>query len=346
MKKWNDILATGQTLTTSEVVGVADDLLSADFSDEEKADFLGKLHQRGETADEIAAFAEAFLEHAHHFSLEASLRPVLDVCGTGGDKLGLFNVSTAVMFVAAGAGARVVKHGNRGITSKCGGADVLEALGVKVELPQPALQDMLAEAGAAFLFAPVFHPTFKAVAGARKILAARGQASIFNMLGPLLNPARPEFQLTGVFHRQLLELYATALPKLGRRSAWIVHGQAGHHGVMDEISTLGPTACLQVRDEFAERHEFDVRSLGIAAGSLDALRGGDAADNAVILETILSGAAHGPRRDIVIVNAAAALQVTGLASDWSSAIAKAEESLDSGKARQVLQTMRKISASA
>lgn len=345
MKNWNNILAAGQALTTCEVVSVANDLLSADFSDEEKADFLGMLHQRGETADEIAAFADAFLVYAQPFAVETSLCPVLDVCGTGGDKLGLFNISTAVMFVAAGAGARVVKHGNRGITSKSGGADVLEALGVKVEMPLPVLQDMLAEAGAAFLFAPVFHPTFKAVAGARKILAARGQASIFNMLGPLLNPARPEFQLTGVFHRQLLELYATALPKLGRRSAWIVQGQAGPHGVMDEISTLGPTECLQVRNQQTGRQEIDARSLGFAAGSLDALLGGDAADNAAILETILSGADHGPRRDIVVVNTAAALQVAGLANDWSSAIAKAEESLDSGKARQVLQTMRKISSS-
>lgn len=346
MKSWSDVLATGQPLAACEVVSVADDLLSADFSDDEKADFLGALHKRGETADEIAAFADAFLGHAQPFAVEASLRPVLDVCGTGGDKLGLFNVSTAVMFVAAGAGARVVKHGNRGITSKSGGADVLEALDVKADLPAPALQNMLAKAGATFLFAPVFHPTFKAVAGARKILAGRGQASIFNMLGPLLNPARPEFQLTGVFHRQLLDLYATALPKLGRRSAWIVHGQAGPHGVMDEISTLGPTECLQVGNDIIERQEIDVRSLGIAAGCLDDLLGGDAAVNAAILEKILSGADHGPRRDLVVVNAAAALQVAGLASDWSSAIAKAAESLDSGKARQVLQTMRKISASA
>lgn len=344
MKNWNDVLKTGQPLAPCQVVNVAVDLLSADFSDEDKADFLGALHQRGETSEEIAAFADAFLEHAQPFTVEAALRPVLDVCGTGGDKLGLFNVSTAVMFVAAGAGARVVKHGNRGITSKSGGADVLEALGIRVDLPSPVLQDMLAQAGATFLFAPLFHPTFKAVAGARKILAARGQASIFNMLGPLLNPARPEFQLTGVFHRQLLELYAKALPRLGRRSAWIVLGQAGSCGVMDEISTLGPTESLQVRGDNTERHEIDVRCLGIEVGCLDDLLGGDAAENAAILEKILSGADRGPRRDIVVVNAAAALRVADLASDWPVAIAKAAESLDSGKALKVLQTMRKISA--
>lgn len=346
MKKWIEKAATGKALTRNEINSVADELLSDDYDDTDKATFLGVLNQRGETPDEITVFAEAFLRHAKPFEVPVEQRPILDVCGTGGDKLGLFNVSTAVMFVAAGAGARVVKHGNRGITSKSGGADVLEALGVKIDLPASALQEMLARSGAVFLFAPLYHPSFKAVAGARKILANQGQVSIFNMLGPLLNPARPEFQLTGVFDRQLLDLYARVLPELGRRAAWVVHGKAGPSAVVDEISTLGKTECRQVHGTHINQVEIDVTTMGFAPAELDDLRGGDAAENAVMVENILSGRDLGPRREIVLVNAAAALQVANLASDWTDALRKTADSIDSGAARSILEKMRRASADA
>jgi anthranilate phosphoribosyltransferase len=346
MKKWIEQVASGNELSGGEVDCVAQDLLSEDWDDTDKASFLGALHQRGETPSEITAFAEAFLRLAQPFDVPLTRRPILDVCGTGGDKLGLFNVSTAVMFVAAGAGACVVKHGNRGITSKSGGADVLEALGVRVDLPVAALQEMLAHSGAVFLFAPLFHPAFKAVAGARKILASQGQVSIFNMLGPLLNPARPEFQLTGVFDRQLLDLYARVLPALGRRAAWVVHGHAGPSAVVDEISTLGPTECREVLGTHVNEVEIDAATMGFAPADLDDLRGGDAADNAVMVENILAGTDRGPRREIVLVNAAAALQVTGMARDWTNALQRATESIDSGAARDVLGRMRQVSADA
>jgi anthranilate phosphoribosyltransferase len=343
MKPWTERVSAGTALSAAEVATIAEDLLSASSSDEDKADFLEALHARGETPDEIKAFAEAFLRHAEPFEVPSGLGPLLDVCGTGGDKLGLFNISTAVMFAAAGAGAKLAKHGNRGITSRSGGADVLEALGVPVDLPSDRLQGMLEEAGAAFLFAPRFHPAFKAVAPARKLLAARGRASIFNMLGPLLNPARPSRQLTGVFSETLLPLYAEVLPGLGRERAWVVHGQAGQHGVMDEISTLGPTIIAKVESGTRSTETMSVGHWGVAAGALEELRGGDAVENAMILEEILSGARRGAPRDIVQVNAAAAIMVTGLCDDRAEAMERIAASIDSGAARKVLATMRRVS---
>lgn len=327
---------TGAELSAARIAEAAAALLSAAVADEEKADFLEALHRRGETPAEVTAFAREFLIRAEPFPVPAGVGPVLDVCGTGGDRLGLFNVSTTVMFVAAGAGARLVKHGNRGITSKSGGADVLEALGVPIEAPADRLQGMLAESGAVFLFAPRFHPAFKAVVAARKILAARGSASVFNMLGPLLNPARPEFQLAGVFSPQLVPLYASVLPELGRRRAWVVHGRTDAGGVMDEISTLGPTT---VADTGGEGREFQPSDFRVPVPGIEELRGGDAAKNASILLSILDGAT-GPRRDIVVANAAAAILVCGLAADLDEGMQRARESIDSGRARAVLESLR------
>lgn len=342
MKQWTEAVRSGRPLATADVATITDALLAAEFSDEDKADFLEALHARGESPAEITAFAEAFLQHAEPFETPSGLGPLLDVCGTGGDKLGLFNISTAVMFVAAGAGAKLAKHGNRGITSRSGGADVLEALGVPVDLPLDRLHGMLEEAGAAFLFAPRFHPAFKSVAPARKILASRGSASIFNMLGPLLNPARPSRQLTGVFSEKLIPLYADVLPGLGREHAWIVHGKAGDQGVMDEISTLGPTVIARVRDGRASTETVAAADWNVPEGALEELRGGDAAENAVILEEILSGERRGAARDIVSINAAAAIIVAGLCDDRTEAMERVAEAIEAGAARRVLSVMRRI----
>ena len=345
MNTWEQKASAGQ-LTENEIRAVTGWLLDESVAAEDKADFLGALHRRGETPEEVVTLAGTILERAVPFEVPPDLRPVIDVCGTGGDKLGLFNISTAVMFVAAGAGARLVKHGNRGITSKSGGADVLEALGVPVDLPVPRLQDMLGEAGAAFLFAPCFHPAFKAVAPARKLLAERGQPSVFNMLGPLLNPSRPEGQLTGVFSESLVGLYADVLPGLGRERAWIVHGKAGEAGVMDEISTLGPTLIAKVVEGKTTRATVTPAELGVAEAELEALRGGDAMANAKILADLLQGEVGGPARDIVVVNAAAALIVAGITDDWAEATERAGTSIDSGAADQVLQRMRRVAGTA
>lgn len=345
MSEWSVIAGKGE-LDAVQIREVTRWLLDESVPAEDKADFLGVLHRRGETPSEVVALADNMLSRAVPFDVEPDLRPVLDVCGTGGDKLGLFNISTAVMFVAAGAGARLVKHGNRGITSKSGGADVLEALGLPVDLPVPQLHDMLGEAGAVFLFAPCFHPAFKAVAPARKLLAERGQPSVFNMLGPLLNPARPENQLTGVFSESLVALYADVLPGLGRKRAWVVHGKAGNAGVMDEISTLGPTLIAKVSADGASRETVMPADLGVPTAGLEAIRGGDAAENARMLLEILQGDRRGAARDIVIVNAAAAIVVAGLTNDWREASERATESIDSGAAEQVLQRMRRVAGTA
>ena len=341
MSDWAEIAASGQ-LTPEQLHAVAAWLLDASIPADAKAVFLGALNRRGETPGEITALAEEFLGHAVPFEVPPGLRPVIDVCGTGGDKLGLFNVSTAVMFVAAGAGARLVKHGNRGITSKSGGADVLEALGIPMDLDPGRLQDMLGDAGAAFLFAPRFHPAFAAVAPARKLLAERGQLSIFNMLGPLLNPARPEGQLAGVFSERLVPLYAGVLPRLGRQRALVVHGQAGHAGVMDEISTLGPTTVARVGPKGTEVVTMTPVDFGVPVALLDDLRGGDAAHNAGLIDELLRGSRRGAMRDIVLVNAAAAITVAGLTDDWAEACERAEASFDSGAARTVLQRMQRL----
>lgn len=345
MSEWSGIAAKGE-LDAVQIREVTRWLLDESAPAEDKADFLGALHRRGETPSEVVALADNMLSRAVAFDVPPDLRPVLDVCGTGGDKLGLFNISTAVMFVAAGAGARLVKHGNRGITSKSGGADVLEALGVPVDLPVPQLHDMLGEAGAVFLFAPCFHPAFKAVAPARKLLAERGQPSVFNMLGPLLNPSRPEGQLTGVFSESLVALYADVLPGLGRKRAWVVHGKAGDAGVMDEISTLGPTLIAKVSADGAMRETVLPADLGVDNASLEDLNGGDAADNAQLLLKILQGEVSGAARDIVAVNAAAAVIVAGIAEEWAEAMARVNESIDSGAAMQVLQRMRRVAGTA
>ena len=343
MKHLTDKVRAGHELPPEDILSAAEFLLGSVRPDEDKADFLQALHQRGETPAEVRTFAAAFLEKAEPFAVANDLGPVLDVCGTGGDKLGLFNVSTAVMFVAAGAGARLVKHGNRGITSKSGGADVLEALAIAVEAPMERLHGMLEEAGAVFLFAPQFHPAFKSVAPARKILAERGSASVFNMLGPLLNPARPQRQLAGVFAEKLVPLYSAVLPELGREAAWVVHGRAGDSGVVDEISTLGPTLIAKTSGKVTESVEVTPEDLGVARADLQTLRGGEAADNARLLYEILSGERRDATRDLVMVNAAAAVTVAGLAGDWSEAMERAAESLDSGAARSALHKMQQLS---
>lgn len=341
MRAWTESIQNGVTLDADAIGSVVRELLSPRCRDEEAADFLQALHQRGETPQEVAAFAACLLEQAVPFTVASDARPLMDVCGTGGDRLGLFNVSTAVMFVAAGAGVRVVKHGNRRVTSQSGGADVLEALGIPVESDPARLRGVLEDAGAAFLFAPHFHPSFKNLAAARQILAARGSASIFNMLGPLLNPARPAYQLVGVFSEELLNIYGEVLPLLDRKCSWVVHGFTGEGGVMDEISICGPTMVQEVLGQTSSRRMLDPSSLGVKLATLRDLLGGSAADNARILQEILAGESTPAARDMVLVNSAAALLVAEVAADWHEGMERAAESLDSGAARRVLDIMRR-----
>ncbi len=334
-------LAKGSDLSAPQVRKAAEWLLDESVSPDNKTEFLRALADKGESPREVAAFVQVFLEHARdpHIRVEELQGPVIDVCGTGGDRLGLFNVSTAAMFVVAGAGAVVVKHGNRGVTSKSGGADVLEALGVRIDMQGADLQECLRKHRAAFLFAPHYHPAFKAVAPARKLLAAEGITSIFNMLGPLLNPARPPFQLVGVFTQKLLEIYPAVFKLLGRKRAWIVHGFSPE-GPMDEFSTLGENRVAVYEDESTSIHTVDPAGLGFSPALVEDLAGGTPHENASAIEAVLQGSLRGARRDIVLLNAGAALAVCGIASNLTIGVRLATESIDSGKAMACLDGLR------
>ena len=334
-------LQTGSPLSLEAVECAAAFLLDADADATLKADFLRALSKNGETDAEIAAFAEAFLKRAVDPGLDASSLsgPLLDCCGTGGDKLDLFNVSTTAMFVLAAGGVCVVKHGNRSITSKCGGADVLESLGVRIDLPPADFKRCMERVGCGFMFAPFYHPAFKAIAPVRKALAAEGTPTIFNLLGPILNPARPQHQLVGVYSKAALPKYAGVLRQLDRKRAWAVHGEAGNGLGMDELSTLGPSDVCSVEDGVISTWSIDPRALGFQPASLVSLRGGECETNAQILLEVLGGT-PGPRRDIVVLNAAAGLVVAGISQDLETGVALAAEMIDSGRALAKLKALQ------
>jgi len=333
-----------QDLGPREVAVAAELLLDNAVGDAHKARLLEALAHKGATPGEIAGFVEAFLGHAVDPQLGVIdlAGPTLDVCGTGGDQLDLFNVSTTAMFIAAAAGAVVVKHGNRGMTSKSGGADVLEALGIRIDLSVTGFHRCLHQAGVGFMFAPLYHPAFKAVAGVRKTLAAKGVRTIFNLIGPLLNPAQPRCQLVGVFSRELCPVFAEILQRLGRERAWVVSGSTDDGRAVDEVSLMGPTRICKSglyqdgADEEVQPHDF-----GLQPVAVELLRGGDAATNAAILEAILAGRDRGPRRDLVLINAGAALACAGLASNMGEGIELALEIITSGAALERLRLLRK-----
>lgn len=336
-------LEHGEELSPQEVAVAAELLLDVKVADSKKESLLEALARKGETPAEIAGFVEAFLEHSvsPHTGLLDLDGPTIDVCGTGGDKLGLFNVSTTSMFVVAAAGGIVVKHGNRGITSPSGGADVLEALGIRIDLPAEGFRRCLEVAGVGFMFAPAYHPAFKAVVNVRRSLAARGVRTIFNLIGPLLNPARPQCQLVGVFTREWCPAFAEILQQLGRDSAWVVHGTTGDGRSVDEVSLMGSTRiCKSGCYQDQEDEEIRPRDFGLQHAEVSDLTGGDAAANAAILEAILSGRDTGPKRDMVLLNAGAALACAGLADHMGDGIAISREVIESGAAAERLRLFR------
>lgn len=335
-----------QELTSQEVEVAAELLLDPEASDAKKERLLEALALKGETPGEIAGFVEAFLEQAvdPHLKLLDLEGPTLDVCGTGGDQLDLFNVSTTAMFIAAAAGAVVVKHGNRGITSKSGGADVLEALGIRIDFPADEFRDCVESAGLGFMFAPLYHPAFKAVVNVRKSLAARGVKTIFNLIGPLLNPARPQCQLVGVFSRDLCPAFAEILQRLGRESAWVVHGTTGDGRCVDEVSLMGSTRiCKSGLFQDLDDEEVRPRDFGLKHAEVEELQGGDAIVNAAILEAILAGRETGPKRDMVLMNSGAALACAGLADNMGDGIEISREMIASGAALERLRRLQKAS---
>ncbi|MFT5881521.1 MAG: anthranilate phosphoribosyltransferase [Crocinitomicaceae bacterium] len=337
---------SGHELAADQILAAAEFLLDEDASIEKKVNFLKGLSAKGETPAEIAGFVEAFLERAVDPGMTGMTfdGPTIDVCGTGGDKLNLFNVSTTSMFVIAAGGATVVKHGNRGITSKSGGADVLEALGIRLDISPKTFRKCLDEAGVGFLFAQMYHPAFKAVGPVRAELAKEGIRTIFNLVGPLLNPVRPQCQLIGVCDPALGPVFSEILQRLGRESAWIVNGNTADGRPVDEMSLMGTTEIFKSGSQQELVHEtVQPTDFGLTVCNEVELEGGEADENAQILVDILSGKETGAKREMVLLNAGAGLACAGLADDIADGVQKAGELIDSGAA---LERLRKLQATA
>lgn len=342
LKTLSEQLAQRQSLTVSQVQGAVEQLADETVPAHVKAVFLTRLAEKGETQEEIGAFAAALRERAVTPPLSASLRAqdILDVCGTGGDRLNTFNISTTVALVVAAGGVPVAKHGNRAITSASGSADVLEALGIKIDLTPELAAEWLERHHFAFFFAPLYHPAFKHIAPARKLCAEKGQRTLFNFLGPLLNPAHPSVQLLGVARPHLCEPLAGVLKGLGVRRAMVVCGQVVD-AYLDELSTLGESTVA----EFYQDRALSVSTLSpeffpIQKARLDDLMGGDKTVNARLVMDVLSGADRGPKRDAVLLNAGAGLFLAGQASSVGEGWGKAAEIIDSGKALQKLKELQ------
>ena len=315
-------VSSGTDLSPAEAGGVMEEIMRGAATPAQIGGFLTALRMKGETVVEIAAFARAMRAAAVPVSLPSPGARV-DTCGTGGDGAGTFNISTAAAFVAAGAGVVVVKHGNRGVSSRCGSADVLEALGVDVAIPPEQVAAVLSAAGIAFLFAPAYHPAMQYARTARQEIGIR---TVFNLLGPLTNPAGAGAHLLGVYDPRLTLPVARVLGDLGAERAMVVHG-AG----LDEIATAGPTTVAELRDGEVTTYTLDCTEFGIPRSSVAAIRGGGPEENAATLLAILSGE-EGAARDIVLLNAGAAIYLGGKARDIAAGIARAETSIDSGAA--------------
>lgn len=322
-------VTAGRDLTGQEAGAVMEEILGGGATQAQMGAFLTALRMKGETVPEIAGFARAMRDAAVKISPEVS-GVLVDTCGTGGDGSGTFNISTAAAFVVAGAGVPVVKHGNRSATSKCGSADVLAALGVRGDIEPERARAIVEEIGIVFLYARVYHPAMGRVAGVRSEIGVR---TVFNLLGPLANPAGAEAQLVGVYSPALTETVAGVLKSLGVGRAMVVNGSG-----IDEISTAGPTRVSELRDGEVRTYDLLCEDYGIPSASLSDLVGGDAAENARILKDVLDGE-PGPARDIVLLNAAAGIYLGGRAGDLAEGLRRAEDSIDSGKAREKLDAL-------
>jgi anthranilate phosphoribosyltransferase len=339
-------LIQGEDLSRPEAQAAMDQILSGQASSEQIAALLIALRIKGETVDEVVGFALAMRRHATPIFPAGRKHPdevLLDTCGTGGDARGTFNISTAVAFVVAGAGVRVAKHGNRSTGSRCGSADVLEALGVEIELAPERVAEAIEQIGIGFLYAPAMHAATRYAIPARRELRVR---TVFNLLGPLTNPAGASAQIVGVYDASLTELVAQALGELGVQRALVVHGADG----LDEISSSGETHVAELRDGGTRSYRVAPEDFGLRRAPLGAIRGGDATHNAEIIHKVLGSASerheHGPHRDIVLANAAGALVVAGRAREFLVGVRLAAESIDSGAARAKLEELVAFSQSA
>jgi anthranilate phosphoribosyltransferase len=319
-------LVDGRSLTEAEAAAVMEEIMSGEATPAQFGAFVTALRLKGETVDEIAGMARVMREKARRVHVEGVL---LDTCGTGGDARGTFNVSTAAAFVAAGAGARVAKHGNRAMTSRCGSADVLEALGARIDLSPEQVKACLEETGVGFMFAPSFHPAMKFAAGPRREIGVR---TVFNILGPLTNPAGAACQVLGVAEPSLAETMAQVLARLGSRRALVVHGRDG----LDEMSISGPTLVCELVEGCVRQYEVTPKEVGLALYEVASVAGGTPEENAAALREVLAGR-PGPQRDIVLLNAAAGLVALERAAALAEGVTQAAEAIDSGAARERLE---------
>lgn len=327
----------GGDLGEAEMAGAVEALMGGDVPAAQAACFLTALRMKGETVDEIVGAARAMRQCATAVNGPDPLT-LVDTCGTGGDGADTFNISTTAAFVLAGAGVRVAKHGNRAVSSSCGSADVLEALGVRLNLSAEAVGKCVADVGIGFLFAPALHAAMRHLAPVRRELGIR---TIFNLLGPLTNPAGASRQVVGVYRADMAPILAHALGRLGSRRAMVVHGCDG----LDEITIAGPTMVAEWDGEDVREYRIHPEQVGLRPAPLESLRGGDVRENARALRSVLSGE-PGPRRDVVLLNAAAALTVAGAAADLASGVILAARSIDSGTALAKLEALVEATQSA
>jgi len=320
-------IIAGRDLSAGEVEGAMNAILDGEASPAQIAAFVVALRMKGESADEIAGAARALRKHCVTIRPEVE-GPLLDTCGTGGDGLHTFNISTAASLVAAACGVAVAKHGNRAVSSQAGSADVLEALGVRIDLTAERVRQCIEQVGIGFLFAPSHHAAMRHAAPVRRELGIR---TVFNLIGPLSNPASATHQVVGVYDPARVVQLAQALRSLGVTAAWVVHGAGG----LDEVSPAGPTTVARLAGGEVDVFEVSPEDFGLPEVPVEALRGGDARRNAEIIGGVLRGD-HGPPRVAVLLNAAAALCVTGLVSDRKTAVRRAEEAIDSGAAEDTL----------
>ena len=323
-------VAAHQTLTEAEAHEAMGRIMDGEATAAQIASFITALAMRGETVEEITGFARAIREHAVTIAPQAD--HLVDIVGTGGDRLNTFSISTTSAFVIAGAGGHVAKHGNRAASSKCGSADVLEALGVNLGAPPEVVQACVEEVGFGFMFAPHFHPAFKHALAPRREIGIR---TVFNILGPLTNPARARRYLQGAPSAAYTELMARVLSALGADRAFVVHGQDG----MDEISLCAPTQVSEVADGAVRTYTIAPEEFGFRRAALEDLRGGTPQENAEICVSVLRGE-QGPRRDVVLLNAGAALVAAGVAGTIKDGAAQAARSIDSGAAYAKLEALR------
>ncbi|MDP2317957.1 MAG: anthranilate phosphoribosyltransferase [Acidobacteriota bacterium] len=322
-----------EDLSTEEAAAAMAAIMRGEAAPAQIAGLLVGLAMKGERPSELVGLAQTM--RANAVAVPAQPGPVFDTCGTGGDRSGSFNISTAAAIVMAACGTPVAKHGNRSVSSQCGSADVLESLGVNIQATPDVAARCLAEVGIAFFFAPTFHPAMKHAAQARKDLGVR---TAFNLLGPLTNPARPTRQIVGVPRPDLTELIARSLALLGSERAWVVHGADG----LDELSTTGYTKVSECRNNAVQTFYVHPADFGLAKATPESLKGGDAATNAVIVRSVLAGAKGSPR-DVVLLNAGAALFIAGAAETVRAGVARAATAIDSGEAAAVLDRLIRVS---